>query len=64
MDSDTNDRPLEKFLGFRVSMDEYEAVTLAAQAKELSVTEYIRQRMNMSGVIEQADRIRELARTG
>lgn len=57
-------RGVSKVLGFRVSEAEYEAVTLVADVRELSVAEYLRDRVDIPAIVEDANRIRERARVG
>lgn len=61
-DNEKSERP--RVLSFRVAEQEYEDLNLVAQVKETSIAEYLRARVNLPGIREEANRIRELARAG
>jgi len=52
----------ERPVGFRVSEGEYQAINLVAGIRDQSVADLLRDRVDLAGVVDEAVRMRDLAR--
>lgn len=57
------DREENPHVGFRITREQKDAVDYLAAVHKVSVAEYLRQRCNPEGIVEEARRIQELAAT-